>query len=421
MRWRALGLVGLAVLGVAAGATRLRGSAPDPGVATYEVRRERFTRRVTAEGNLRAVKATRLAAPRGSGRTGGLKIAWLAADGAVVKAGDAVVRFDPSDPEKRLRDGKADLASAEARLAEENIKSRAAVAGRDRDAELAGDERARTERFAAKDEAIFSRNQIIESGIDGELAGERAAHAETAKQIERHRSQSNAAVIAVERDKAKLAIQHAETALAGMAIVAPTDGIIVLSRDWRGVMPKLGDTLWPGQEVAEIPELGAMEAAVYVLEVDGTGLAEGQPATVTIEARPEQPYAGKVRLVDKLAQPRQPGSPVQYFGVVIELARTEPAVMKPGQRVRAELVLDRADALIVPRQAVVDKDGRSVVYRRAAGGLVPVEVELGPASAGRVVVTKGLTAGDVIALRDPTHASDAAAGSASGERGERAR
>lgn len=410
MKRAAIALAVLVTLGVAT-ARLLRGAAAPAGdIATATVATQHFVRRVTAEGNLRAVVATPLTAPRG---TRPVKIAWLAADGTMVVAGDVVVRFDPSEPEKQLHDGQTDLAAATAKLEEEMVKSRAAVAGRDTDAVLAHDELDQTRKFQSKDQLIFSRNQIIESAIDEELAAAKQTHAERARAIEQRLARSNAAVIGVERQKAELEISHAQTALSSMAIVAPRGGVFALDRSWRGTLPKLGDSLWPGQAVGEISALDAMEASVYVLEVDGSGLAEGQRAEVVIEARPERTFTGKIRIVDKLAQPRQPGSPVQYFGVVIQLDATDREAMKPGQRVRATLVLAQQDALVVPRQAVIARGTDNVVYRRTAGGFEPVVVEFGAATSGRVVITKGLAAGDVIALRDPTHARDPGAGSGS--------
>jgi multidrug efflux pump subunit AcrA (membrane-fusion protein) len=413
MKRIAIALAMIAALGVAT--TRLlRGAAvARDDVATYTVAKASFVRRVTAEGNLRAVKATPLAVPVGSGRMGPMKIAWMAPDGTRVKAGEVVVRFDPSEPEKQLRDGRADLESASTKLAEETIKARAAVAGRDSDAVLAHDELEQTRKFQSKDQMIFSRNQIIESEIDEHLAGVKQVHAESAKLIERRLSRSNVALVGVERHKAELAIARAEAVLKSMEIVAPTEGVFALERDWRGQMPRLGDAMWPGMTIAQIPVLDTMEANVYVLEVDGSGLAEGQPAKVVVEARPERVFDGKIRMVEKLAQPRQQGSPVQYFGVVIKLDATDRELMKPGQRVRATLVLDEEDALVVPRQAVVDRDGKNVVYRRTAAGFEPVAVELGAATTGRIVIAKGLAAGDVIALRDPTRA-EAGSGSDTG-------
>jgi len=407
-------LIAAVVVVALGGATAglLRGAAPAPDdVATYTVARASFVRRVTAEGNLRAVKATRLSAPRGSGRMGPMKIAWLAADGTLVKAGEVVVRFDSTEYDKQLRDGQADLDSASAKLRKETVKSGAAVAGRDSDAVLARDELDRTRKFQSKDQMIFSRNQIIESEVDEQLAGAKQTHAENAKQIERHLSVSNAAVIAVERKKAELAISHAEAALKSMAIVAPSDGIFVLQRNWRGDVPKLGEQMWPGQPVAEIPLLESMEAEVFVLEIDGSGLAEKQKVELVIEARPDVTYQGKIKLVDKLAKPRIGGVPIQYFAVVVALDKTDPAAMKPGQRVRARLLLDdpaaATEQVVVPRQAVLNKDGKNFVYRRTdSGEFEQVAVELGAATSGRVVVKTGLSAGDSIALRDPTRSLD---------------
>ncbi|HEY5946639.1 MAG TPA: HlyD family efflux transporter periplasmic adaptor subunit [Kofleriaceae bacterium] len=382
-------------------------------VPTHTVKKEAFVRRVTAEGNLRAVKATPVTAPQSGGDFGPMKIAWLAPDGAAVKAGDVVMRFDPTEPEKQLRDGQADLAAASAKLAEEDIKSKTAVQGRDSAADLAGAELDQQRKFQTKDQQIFSRNQIVESEIDEKLAGAKQQHAEQTKQIERKLAQSKAGVIAVEKQKAQIAISHAKSALSSMEVKAPHDGILVLRRNWKGELPRVGEQTWPGQKIAEIPLLDTMEAEVFVLEVDGNGITEKQPAEIVIEARPENTYKGTIKLVDKLAKPRVPGVPVQYFAVVITLEKTDHAVMKPGQRVRATLILDKADALVLPRQAVIGKDGKNVVYKRGAHGFEATEVELGGGTSGRVVVTKGLAAGDVVALRDPTRSVDQAIGSGS--------
>jgi multidrug efflux pump subunit AcrA (membrane-fusion protein) len=79
--------------------------------------------------------------------------------------------------------------------------------------------------------------------------------------------------------------------------------------------------------------------------------------------------------------------------------------MKPGQRVKARIVLDELDGVLtVPRGALAEKDGKRVVYRLEGGRFRPVEVVVGCSSLARVVVTQGLAAGDRVALRDPTRA-----------------
>jgi HlyD family secretion protein len=140
-----------------------------------------------------------------------------------------------------------------------------------------------------------------------------------------------------------------------------------------------------------------------VLEADAAGLAADQKATVLLEADADQRFRGKVTSVDKIARPRIPRQPVQYFGATVELDRSDPKLMKPGARVRALLEIEsQANAFAIPRQALFEKEGKRLVYRRNGNSFDPVEVTVGSGSAGRVVVTKGLRAGDEIALEDPT-------------------
>jgi multidrug efflux pump subunit AcrA (membrane-fusion protein) len=54
------------------------------------------------------------------------------------------------------------------------------------------------------------------------------------------------------------------------------------------------------------------------------------------------------------------------------------------------------------------------VYRKDKDRFEPVPVELGAATAGRVVIKKGLSEGDVIALRDPTRSLDSTGSAGSG-------
>jgi hypothetical protein len=145
-----------------------------------------------------------------------------------------------------------------------------------------------------------------------------------------------------------------------------------------------------------------MQAEIWVLEADAGGLAAGQRAEVWVEAHPETAHRAVVERVDALAKPRLRGSPVQYFAAVLALEETDPATMKPGQRVRAVIEAEaRPGALVVPRQAVFERDGDRIVYRRRGRGFEAVPVTVGPSTAALAVIESGLAEGDEVALADP--------------------
>jgi multidrug efflux pump subunit AcrA (membrane-fusion protein) len=371
------------------------------GVATFEVRPGRFVREVEARGSLKAVKATPILVPPESGRQ--QRVAFLAKDGQLLKAGETVVEFDPYDAEREAADGMADLTAARAKIEKaqaEGTKNQAAL-GLDRD--VAKEQLDRAETFELKDESLYSRHQIIESQLDRELFQARTDVAARKLAASGKLSSTERALGAIDASKAKLKITIAEKSLRSLRIQAPHDGLLVLERNWRGEMPSVGDTLWPGQKVAEVPDLSRLEAKVFVLEADGAGLTTGQKARFAIEGRPGVDYEATVSRVEPLAKTRDWQSPVKYFEATLTLARQDAGDLKPGQKLRAVVRLDEADGVLaIPRGAVFEKDGQRVVYRRNGSGFDPVEVKTARQSISHLVLASGLAAGDVIALRDPT-------------------
>jgi HlyD family secretion protein len=397
-RLSALAVAAIALVG--AGARLVRTSAPE-GVATVEVKRERFVREVRATGTLRAVRATPIVAPPQSGRP--QKIAVLARDGAVLKAGDLVVEFDPYEAQREAADGQADLAAAAAKIQKSKAEAGKTAGTLTLDRDVAKEALGRAEEFQLTDEGLFSRNEIIESRLDKALFTKKADVAGRRLTTSGKLSAADRELGEIEAGKARFKVSTAEKSLASLYIRAPHDGLLILEKNWRGETAFVGDSVWPGQKLAEIPDLSQLEARVFVLEADAAGLKQGLAGRLSIEGRPGAEFEGSVSRVDALAKPRDQQSPVKYFETTVALAKTDPSFMKPGQRVRAVLRLEEVeDVIAVPRGALFDKDGKRVVYRWEGSGFAPVEVTVSRNSISRVVVDKGLQPGDRIALRDPT-------------------
>jgi HlyD family secretion protein len=376
-------------------------SKPADDIATFKVEPITFTRRVTAEGTLKATKATPVTAPQNA--TAPLKVSWIADDGALLRKGDVIVRFDATDFENLLLSGREARENANNRLSKETAESGAVRKNLGRDARQAQSELEAARRFKFDDAEIFSRYARIENEVDQDLASSKKRHAEEVLGIRGSLAAVERDLIAIDDRKAGLKIKQAEEGLQALQVVAPHDGILVLQRNWRGDVARVGDSMWRGQPIGEIPELQSMKAEVFVLEADAAGLAVDQKATVALESDASKTFTGKVTSVDKVARPRIPRQPVQYFGVTVELDRTDARLMKPGARVRAVLeVENQANAVAIPRQALFEKDGKKLVYVKRGEKYEPAEVTIGSSSAGRVVVTKGLNKGDEIALEDPT-------------------
>ncbi len=379
----------------------LMGGKDQPNVATITVHPGLFVQRVTAQGNLEAVHSIPLNAPMSGNRP--FKIAWMVADGSHVSEGDIVVRFDPTDLEEEREESQTELNIVGLRLEKARVERETVIKNLERDAALAQEEAANVISFRNTDDQIYSRNEIIESEIDTELAEKRADHAEQAQDIENQLSLAGVELLEIEQHKVELKIKQADEGLESLLVIAPKAGIVTFERDWRGDIPHVGEQVWPGRPLASMPQMDAMQAVVYVLEADAGGLGAGQRAHVVLEAHPERSFSATIESVDPVAQPRIRWVPVQYFRTILTLEETLPGLMKPGGRVHAEiLVAEEENVIAVPRQAVVNSDGVTTINRLDGRDFVPVEVTMGTSAGGRVVITSGLSDGDVIALRNPT-------------------
>jgi len=391
-------LAGLTVA-VAIGAAAMRHTA-EP-VATFRVQPIQFSRVITAEGTLKAVHSTPISPPMTVRQP--MKLGWLALDGTFLKKDDVIAQFDRTEFESMLLSGQEDRTTASNKLTKANTDAATTRTNLRRDAHLAQSELDSARKFKFDDAEVFSRYQRIESEVDETLAGSRKQHAEDVLGIRESLARTDRDLISIEDRRAGMKIQKAEDGLKSLQILAPHEGILVLQRNWRGEIKRVGDMVFPGEPFAEIPDLREMQAEVFVLEVDAAGLAVDQKVALRVESHPNVTYTGTVKSVDKIARPRFRNVPVQYFGVTIKLDKTDPNIMKPGSRVRATLEVEKqANAFAIPRQALFEKDGKKVVYRRRGDKYEATPVAIGSSSAGRIVVMKGLVAGDELALRDPT-------------------
>jgi hypothetical protein len=381
-----------------------------PDIPTQIVKRDKLMRVASAEGTLRAVQSSRLNPPDLADM---LKIVWLADDGKHVAKGEVVIRFDESDFTGQLVEGRERRAVTGANIEKERIYGELSVKNRDRTAASASDAQQVAKRYQRQDTEIFSRHQIIESEIDQDLYSARVEHAKDAKAIQERLARGKLNLLGLDSKRAQTEIERAQRALKSLEVVAPHDGIFVLERNDSGQSVQLGDTVWKRQTVAQVSRVQDLEAEVHVLESDASGLEVGKPAIVRLESDGSSEFAAEVRQVSTLAKQRHPRVPAQYFDVKLRLLKLDADKMKPGKRVRATLTLGAEEGLVISRQAVFERDGRSVVFRLQGGRFDPVRVKLGGSSPGRVVVTEGLREGDEIALHDPQAAFSSASASAS--------
>lgn len=177
-------------------------------------------------------------------------------------------------------------------------------------------------------------------------------------------------------------------------VVAPISGVIAS----RSI--KTGNFVQINTPIFRIVDNARLEATLNVPERELATLRAGQPVTLLADALPGRQFTGTV---DRIAPVVDSGSGT--FRVVSSFDGGAQS-LQPGMFGRIRIDYDqRADALVVPRQALLD-DGEPAVFRVREGKVARVPVTLGYAEGAWVEIRKGLAPGDQVvtagkvALRD---------------------
>jgi multidrug efflux pump subunit AcrA (membrane-fusion protein) len=157
------------------------------------------------------------------------------------------------------------------------------------------------------------------------------------------------------------------------------------------VNTRVGQYVRPGEPFAHVFDNSRMNLHIRVDEIDVVHLEAGQDAVITVEAMPGRTFPAKVRRVDMMGHTE--GGFAQY-GVFLEVDGTE--ALKPGMTANVSIfIAEKEDVLLVPMEAVFERDGRACVEVLAAGVPKLVEVQIGLINDRVAEIQSGLNEGDL--------------------------
>jgi HlyD family secretion protein len=382
-------------------------------VPTSRVTRGDVDTTVFTSGELRASRIQTLSAP-GAGEQ--LRLLTLKPTGAVVKAGDVVMTFDPSVQEENLAVERALLMEAELEIQALEAEI-ASLYAQDSVELLTARFDVRSAELDVQGNELLSAIQAKENDLTLAQARRRLAQFEGDVGSKKSIEKSAMTVLLEKREKAKLAIAQAERLVERMTVRAPDDGIVsvVANRDgvtysFQGVTyPEYreGDTVPGGRPVAELLDVRTMELIARVSESARANIAVGQRATLTLDGWGGTTLTARVNNLGVIRGATGLASlsdtPARFADVSLTLDAMAPEA-RAGVTAMAKIVGESLrNVLYVPRHAVLSEDGRTVVYARSGAGTSfikrPVTVV---AVTDSVAVVSDLGEGLEVALADPT-------------------
>ena len=368
----------------------------------YEVTKQEFKVNVPAKGELFAAKATVINAPMG--RRGAQNISWLAPEFSRVKKGDVIARFDGEAMEIQSKDRLNELSITEQDIIEKTGLLNKELDSINQDIGMVGREKSFAENFSIDDVRILPKLEILDSLQSTEYLGAKEEYLYWKNDSFSESSAGDMGLLEMEQKQSKSKLKQLSDSLSQLEVKAPHDGLLAYKTNWRGEKPREGQSMWPGQKIAELPDISNMKVKLFVLESEAINLAIDKSVVFSLNAYADKVFKGKVEKVAPFPTSIKRGDPQKYFEVIVILAKQNTELFVPGRKLEATIeIVSTSNKIIVPLQSIFVEAKQSFVYLYENGTYTSTPVTLGQASLSHVEILKGLIEGQKIALTNKEH------------------
>lgn len=293
--------------------------------------------KVTASAELISLENAIIGPPNVS-RMWQYKIQKMAAENKQVKKGEVILVFDGERLKNDLIGRKSKLKAAIKKAESDKLKDDATTQNlilslaeaemeyekAKRKAEIVDESSSNIERLKQQADFRYQTESLAQ-------AKQKLAHHKKAMQINVKVSQGKiksmqSRVNSIEREIAKLHVK------------APKDGLVMYQENGNGEKAAVGETVYMGRSLMQLPSLDAIALKAEFAEPDKAKLTLGQAVIVIFEAYPEMSYMGKISKLGQAFYPKSANNPKVIFDAQIELGESRPEVMRPGMKAKIEVL-----------------------------------------------------------------------------------
>jgi multidrug efflux pump subunit AcrA (membrane-fusion protein) len=367
-------------------------------IPLYAVTETPFSIEVEGFGEIEAAQSQKIMTP---GRRA-MTIAWLKDENTYVEKGEVIAKFDAQQILKDSRDEELELMLLAQDIVKSNAQQNQAKQDINSDQSFVKYEFEFTDRFAVDDLRVYSQLEIIDTLANRDFLEAKDDFLEWKETsiVEQHTNEN--AVLDIRKTGVETIFNRHQQALSSLEVVSPFSGLLVYEKDRRGEKPAIGQSVFPGRPIAQIPNLDNMQASLFVQANDAIELVKGLAVEIRLDAFPNKVFSGEITDVSGFPRSIERGNPVTYFEIVVKLLEQDKSMMQPGRKLTAKInVKSSTQELVVPLQALYFEDGSTYVYLQNGNYFNKQSVVSGRKNLYLVEITEGLNNGDVIALSLP--------------------
>jgi cobalt-zinc-cadmium efflux system membrane fusion protein len=184
------------------------------------------------------------------------------------------------------------------------------------------------------------------------------------------------------------ALAHKSNLSAVFSLNSPISGVVI---ERNGT---IGATVGSDTNLFKIIDISRVWIDANIFEKDLDRVRLGQEVNISVPAFPGVSFSGKIILISSVVDPD-----TRTVKVRTEVPNSD-GRLKPDMFANVRIITDlHRTAISIPQAAVLDDEGKPIVFVNEAGGYQKRPVSLGIQGDGRVEIIEGLQAGDKVVVK----------------------
>jgi HlyD family secretion protein len=372
---------------------------PAPSVIPVRAELRDFSRNVRLQGTVEAVQSYTVIAPRLAGQTAmTMVITKLIGNGTRVREGDVLVEFDRQTQMKNVLDRQAEYEDFVQQIKRKQADQSVARARDETDLKSAEvDVQSALVDMRAND--LIARTQAEINKQNLEEAQARLKLLKDTLTLKREAEAADLRITEIQRDRARKAMEYAQSNIEKMTIRSPLTGMVVLTpvyRSSRYVDPQEGDEVRPGSMILKVVDPSAMQIRARINQVDLSYLQPGQLAEVRLDAYPDLVFPAIFDRVGAVGIASYSSKQIRYFTAYIRIKGNNPKLL-PDLTAAVDVRTQPLDkVLVLPREAIQNQEGQDFVLVRENEKWAKRVVKIQAMNDLEAVIASGIEAGTLV-------------------------
>lgn len=369
-----------------------------------EIRRGDFLQTITETGELAAVNAKSFVLPRFGRFWYEMKIIGLLDHGTRVEAGDSIIQLDPTEIKKFIIDRENELETQMANLEKilvqiENRKS-------DLNSSLRSEQASFDLKKLELEQFRFESDKTKKiKELEFKQATIQLDKVKNSIELYKIISENELQIQKIRVERIKEEIKNAYDVLPQLTMRTPIPGIFQIANKRRSrELIKVGDEVFVGNNMGNVPDLTWMKATSMVNEADFLKIHEGQKVNVRLDAMPNVIFDGEINSISKLCRPIDDDSRQKIFDVEVKILVSDQR-LKPGMTVSCEYVCSELDNVFyVPLNCIEKAGDEFFIYLKKGINAEKLKVEAGPSNNHSRVIKGDFKKGqELVPVEELTH------------------